>query len=327
MDWHAIGRRILDGGRLTREEGRAALLAPDEELLALIGAAGLLRRRQHGNLVRVHVLENAKSDACPEDCSFCSQSVHYQTEVSRYRMRSVDELVAGAEEAVAKGAVTYCMVTATRGPNPAELETICEATRRIKERFPIRICASLGLLANGQAETLAAAGVDRYNHNLETSRRHFPEVCSSHGFEDRVATIRAAHAAGMEACCGGIMGMGESIDDRLDLAFELAELRVESIPINFLDPRAGTPLGDLPRIDPREALRALALVRLACPEALDVRLAGGREVVLGGLQPLALHVANSIFSDGYLTTGGQGSHRDLEMIREAGFEPEVLAAT
>jgi biotin synthase len=224
------------------------------------------------------------------------------------------------------GAVTYCMVTATRGPRERDLDTVVQATREIKRRHPtLRVCTSLGLLQPGQAERLAEAGVGRYNHNLETSPRYFPEVCTTHSFEDRANTVRSAKSAGMEACCGGIIGLGESREDWIDLAFALRDLEVESIPVNFLDPRPGTPLGDRERLTPRDALRGLALMRLANPKATDIRVAGGREATLGSLQPLALWAANSMFTNGYLTTPGAAPSADHAMILEAGFEPELLA--
>jgi biotin synthase len=325
MDWSAVAERVLAGGELTREEGLAAVAAPgDDDLLALLHAASLVRRRHHGARVRVNVLENARSGACSEDCAFCSQAARAAADVPRYPLRSADEIVDAAARAVEMGAVTYCVVTSLARPSPRDLETIGEAARRIKARWPVKLCCSLGLLDPAQARQLASAGVDRYNHNLETSERFFPEICTTHAWRDRVATVRAAREAGLEVCCGGIVGLGESPDDRVDLALVLRELRVESIPVNFLDPRPGTPLADRPRPTPVECLRALALFRLANPQAADVRAAGGREACLGTLQPLALFVANSLFSNGYLTTPGQGASDDLRMIRDAGLEAEVL---
>jgi biotin synthase len=228
------------------------------------------------------------------------------------------------------------MVTATRGPSNRELETICEATRRIKEKHPLKVCASLGILKEGQAELLREAGVDRYNHNLETSSKNFENVVTSHTFEDRLNTVKMAKNAGMEACCGGIIGMGESVEDWVELAFTLREVGVESVPLNFLNPRPGTPLGDdvakraeagdaRPHLRPQDCLKALAMFRFVHPD-VDVRVAGGREVVLDHMQPLALYAANSLFTEGYLTTGGQGTSRDYDMITQAGFEPEVIEA-
>ena len=215
------------------------------------------------------------------------------------------------------------MVTSTRGPSQRELDVICAAVRRIKADLNINVCTSLGLLSEGQAEQLAAAGVTRFNHNLESSREHFPEVCSTHSYDDRIRTVRAAKAAGMEACCGGIMGMGETFEDRVALAFEVRELEVESIPVNFLDPRPGTPMADETRLSPADCLRALAMFRFVNPSR-DIRIAGGRETNLRQLQALALYPANSLFCNGYLTTPGQGAEADIRMITDAGFRVAEL---
>ena len=325
MNWNELADRVIDGHRITREEAKSIVDAPDTELLAVLHAAYRVRAHHHGNKVRVHVLQNAKSGVCPEDCAFCSQSMKYNNDVEQYGMQSTEELLEGARKAYEKGAVTYCMVTATRGPTWGEVDRICDAVRQIKENYDLDVCASLGLLKEGQAEKLAEAGVDRYNHNLETSSRHFPNLVSTHSFEDRVATVTRAKQAGMEACCGGIIGMGEDKDDWVELAFTLRELEVESVPVNFLNPRPGTPLdrSDPPR--PQECLKALAMFRFVHPST-DVRVAGGREVVLGSMQPMALYAANSFFTDGYLTTSGQGESDDAVMLREAGFEAEVVEA-
>ncbi len=333
-NWNELADRILEGHPISREEALEVVNAPDDELLAILHAAFKVRSRYHGRKVRVHVLQNAKSGVCPEDCKFCSQSLKYNTGVERYKMQEVDELVEGAKAAFEKGAVTYCMVTATRGPNNRELETICEATRRIKETYPLNVCASLGILKDGQAEKLREAGVDRYNHNLETSCNNFENVVSTHSFQDRLNTVKKAKSAGMEACCGGIIGMGETVEDWVDLALTLREVGVESVPLNFLNPRPGTPLGDdvaeraangdgEAHLRPQDCLKALAMFRFVHPD-VDVRVAGGREVVLDHMQPLSLYAANSLFTEGYLTTGGQGTSRDYDMIVQAGFEPEVV---
>jgi len=318
MRWNALAGRVLDGEPATADEALAVLSSSDDELLGLLDAAFRIRLRHHGRNVRLHVLRNAKSGLCPEDCAFCSQSVVHHAEVNRYRLQSADELVAGAHEAHRMGAVKYCMVTATRGPSDRELDTICDAVRRIKAEVPINVCTSLGILKDGQAERLAAAGVTRFNHNLESSRRFFPQICSTHSFEERVATVRRVRAAGMEACCGGIMGLGETPEDRVALALELRALEVESIPVNFLDPRPGTPLAHAPRLSPPDCLRALAMMRFVNPSR-DIRVAGGREVNLRHMQALALYPANSMFVNGYLTTPGAGWEADIRMIADLGF--------
>lgn len=321
--WNDLAERVLDGEPASAAEARAVLHAPDDDLLALLDAAFRVRARHHGRDVRLHVLQNAKSGRCSEDCAFCSQSSRFETGVDTYRLQTVEELVEGARRAHAMGAVKYCMVTATRGPSQRDLDTVCEAVRRIKAEMHINVCTSLGLLKEGQAEQLAAAGVTRFNHNLETSERHYAELCSTHTWEERVATVKRARAAGLEACCGGIMGMGESEDDRLELAFALRALEVESIPVNFLDPRPGTPLGERARLSPQECLRILCMFRFVNPTR-DIRIAGGREVNLRDLQALALWPANSLFVNGYLTTGGAGYERDVRMIEDAGFRVAEL---
>jgi len=322
-DWNDLARNSLAGLVPSRAQALAVLEAPEDELLGLLDAAFRVRQRYHGRDVRIHVLRNAKSGLCPEDCAFCSQSVHFQSGVDRYPLQSVEMLVQGARDAAALGAVKYCMVTSTRGPSDRDLDTLCEAVRRIKAELTIHVCTSLGLLKPGQAERLAAAGVTRFNHNLESSRAYFPAVCTTHAYDERIATVRAAKAAGLEACCGGILGMGESLEDRVGLAFELRELQVESIPVNFLDPRPGTPLEGSPRLSPQDCLRALAMFRFVNPSR-DIRVAGGREVNLRHLQPLALYPANSLFCNGYLTTPGQGPEADLRMIADAGFRVAEL---
>lgn len=318
MKWNKLSDKVLSGDRVTREEALAVLQAPDDELLGVLHAAFKLRLRFWGHRVNIHVLENAKSGLCRENCKFCSQAIGSYSGVDRYQMMSPEQMLEGARNAYELGAVKYCIVTATRGPSPRELETICTAVKKIKEEMPIHICTSLGLLTPEQATELAAAGVDRFNHNLETSREFYPEICNTHTYDDRVNTIKHAKAAGMEACCGGIMGMGETDEDRVQLAMELHELEVESIPVNFLDPRPGTPMEHCERLTPVQCLKALCMFRFVNPTR-DIRAAGGREACLRHLQPLALYPANSIFSEGYLTTSGQGSPADLEMIEEAGF--------
>jgi biotin synthase len=324
-NWNRLVEQSLAGDPPSREDALAVLESAENELLLVLQAAFQVRRHYHGRDVRIHVLTNAKSGLCPEDCAFCSQSVRFETGVDRYQLKPVAALVAGAREAAALGAVKYCMVTSTRGPSERDLDTICEAVRQIKTELNISVCTSLGLLKEGQAERLAAAGVTRFNHNLESSRGHFPKICSTHSYDDRITTIRAAKAAGLEACCGGIMGMGETLLDRVQLAFELRELEVESIPVNFLDPRPGTPLGNQPRLSPQDCLRALAMFRLVNPSR-DIRVAGGREANLRHLQPLALYPANSLFCNGYLTTPGQGPEADLRMIADLGFQVAELVA-
>jgi biotin synthase len=320
--WSELAERSLAGEIPGREEVREVLRAGPGEIPALLEAAFRVRRAHHGLRVQIHVLHNAKLGACPEDCSFCSQSSRHGSPSGEAPIESVEVLVEGARDAARASARRYCMVTATRGPSQRDLDVVCEAARRIKAELEIDLCASLGLLTPEKARRLAEAGVDRINHNLETGPAHFEKVVTTHRYEDRVQTVKHARAAGMEICCGGIVGLGETEDDLLDLAFALRELEVDSVPVNFLDPRPGTPLAPRARPEPTYALKVLCGFRFLHPRA-DLRVAGGREVTLRSLQPLALYPANSIFTSGYLTTGGNQADADHQMIRDLGFEIEV----
>ena len=325
--WPSLADKVLAGVAPTRDEARAVLHASYEDTLGVLDAAFRVRRAYWGRRVSLHVLENAKLGACPEDCGFCSQSARHGSGGSpsgEAPIKDVDELVAGARRAHATRAKRYCMVTATRGPSQRDLDVICEAARRIKAEMDIELCASLGLLTESKAKRLAESGVDRFNHNLETSERHYSQIVTTHSWRDRVETVQLAKRAGMDTCCGGIVGLGESEDDLLDLAFALRELDVDSVPVNFLDARPGTPLAGYPRVEPGYALRALCMFRFVHPRS-DLRVAGGRELTLRALQAMALYPANSIFTQGYLTTGGAAAHADHQMIRDAGFELELAS--
>jgi biotin synthase len=318
MNWSELGRRILAGGQLERPEAVAVLQSPDDELLSLLQAAFEVRKAAFGRRVSLHVIRNAKSGLCSEDCAYCSQSDKADTAIPRHALQTVESIAEGAREAYRLKAMRYCIVTSGRAPAEAELETICAAARTIKRDVPIQICTSLGLLTADQAQRLKAAGVDRYNHNLESSARFYPTICSTHSYGDRVVTARTAKSAGLELCSGGLIGLGETFDDRVDLALALREIGADSIPVNFFDPRPGTALAHREKISVADALRTLALFRFANPRR-EIRVAGGREAVLGAWQGLALYPANSMFTVGYLTTTGQGHSADLAMIQSGGF--------
>jgi len=316
----ARSRSLAVDAAVTRAEALAVLASSDDDLLAVLAAAYRVRHRWFGREMILHVLRNAKSGICTEDCAFCSQSASARTDIERYPVQAVEEIAEGAREAQVAGALRYCVVTSARAPTERELATACEAAKRIKRTHPhLQLCWSMGLLNEAQARRLKAAGVDRYNHNLETSERFFPRICTTHTYADRLATTRAAKAAGLELCCGGLLGMGEDAEDRVDLAFALRRVDADSIPVNLLDPRPGTALEKLPRMTPTEGLRTLAMFRFVHPRA-EVRIAGGREAVLGPLQPLAFYAVNSMFTRGYLTTGGQGLDADRAMVEAIGFQ-------
>jgi biotin synthase len=324
MKYAALADQALAGTAIARSDARAVLHAPAEDLLALLDAAFAVRKAHWGMRVSLHVLENAKLGACPEDCGFCSQSSKHGSPGGEAPMKTADELVAAARRAFATKAKRYCMVTATRGPSQRDLDTICEAAQRIKSEMDIELCASLGILTEAKAKRLADSGVDRFNHNLETSEAHYAKIVSTHTWRDRVDTVRIAKAAGMDTCVGGIVGLGESEEDLLDLAYSLRELDVDSVPVNFLDARPGTPLAGYSKVEAGFALRALCMFRLVHPRT-DLRVAGGRELTLRALQAMALYPANSIFTYGYLTTGGATAEADHQMIKDAGFELELAS--
>ena len=316
--WHALAARVLEGGEIDRSEARAILESSDVELLDLLAAAYRVRHRHFGNTVQLFFLMNAKSGLCPEDCGYCSQSKVSEAEIPRYNLLSAPKLLEAAKLAAERQSKTFCIVISARGPTQREIDFVCKITPEIKNLYGLNICACLGLLTPEQARQLAAAGVDKVNHNLNTSERHYAEVYTTHTYADRVATLEACREAGLQLCSGGIMGMGETHDDLVDMAFELRAMRVESIPLNFLNAIDGTPLEGVNRVSPRDCLRGLAMMRLVNP-ASEIRIAGGREIHLGSLQPFGLYAANSIFVGDYLTTKGQLPEADYKMIEELGF--------
>jgi biotin synthase len=317
-NWNALADRSLAGEALTRDESRAVLAAPDDVLLEQLAAAYRVRRHHHGNRVRLHLLLNAQSRLCPEDCGYCSQSSVSAAEIEKYPMMAHDRILAAAERAAELRAGTFCLVISGRSPGQRVLEKVLDAVREVKARHDLHVCTCLGLLNDAQVRSLEDAGVDQVNHNLNSSERFTGEIVSTHTFSDRQATVERVAATRMKTCSGGIIGMGESHDDVIDLAMSLRELDVKSVPVNFLIPIPGTPLARLSLLDPRYCLRVLCLFRFLLPSQ-EIRIAGGREVHLRSLQPLGLYAANSIFIGDYLTTPGQSARQDYEMIRDAGF--------
>jgi biotin synthase len=325
--WHALADRVLAGQALSRADALAVLEAPDGELLEILGAAYRLRRHFYGDVVKLNFLINAKSGHCPEDCAYCSQSIVSTAKIDRYQLISKDEIVAQAERAVELRASTCCIVISARGPSKRELNGVTEAVREIKERHPgLKLCACLGLVDDAQASELADAGVERYNHNLNTSADFYDSICSTHGHQDRVETVQTVARAGMSPCSGVIVGMGETQEQLVDACFALRDIGAESIPVNFLLPIEGTPLeAQQERLDPRFCLKVLAMFRLVCPDR-EIRLSAGREVHLRSLQPLGLYAANAIFAADYLTEPGQPAEDDWRMIEDLGFTVEELGA-
>src|SRR5262245_7281833 len=318
LNWSSLADRVLNGYSLTAGEALAVLRADDDELLDIMAAAFKIRRRWFGKTVQLYILMIANAGLCPEDCHYCSQSKDSTAEISKYNLLSREKLLDGAKMAAERGSKTYCIVISARGPSEREIQAVEKIVPEIKARHDLEVCACLGLLTADQAKRLAACGVDKVNHNLNTSREFYEQICSTHTYQDRVDTLAAVRAAGLQLCSGGIIGMGERDEDVVQMALSLKELNVESIPLNFLIDIEGTPLAHSQRLTPRYCLKALAMFRLVNPQS-ELRIAGGRELHLGSLQALGLYAANSIFVGDYLTTKGQPAEADYKMIEEMGF--------
>ena len=321
-DYSVFAQRALNDEVLSRSECLHILTTPDEDLLALLHAAFVVRSQYFGKTVRLQMLQNAKSGACQEDCHYCSQSAVSSAAIERYNLLPQRQMVEGARQAVASKAQRYCIVISGRSPLDREIDEIACAVRAIKQEFSIQICCSLGLMNEAQAKRLKTAGVDRVNHNLNTSESFHESICTTHTFQDRLVTIRNARAAGLEICSGGIVGMGESDEDLIDLAMALRDVQPHSIPLNTLHPVSGTPLEHCDHLTPQRCLKILCLFRFLHPRT-ELRIAGGREHNLRSLQPLALYPADSVFVNGYLTTPGAPAPEVWGMIRDLGFTIEV----
>ena len=310
---------LTERRHLTKEEALAVARLPLDDLPALVALAHRVRLAWCGPEVELESLINAKSGACAEDCAFCSQSAHFDTGVEVYPFLDLDEVIGAAKATKEAGATQFCIVVAVRGPSERLLNKVIAAVDAVHETTGLEVACSLGLLDEDQAARLAAAGVRRYNHNLEAPRATFGDICTTHSYDDRIATARLALDAGMELCCGGILGMGETLEQRVDFAFELAELGPCEVPLNFLDPRPGTPLADIEVLPAREALQAIALFRLILPGAW-IRLAGGREKILGELQAMGLYAgANALIVGNYLTTLGREASEDVALLESLGM--------
>lgn len=323
-NWLELADRVLEGYELTDEEALAILDCPDEELLLLLQGAYRIRRTYYGNKVKLNMIINAKSGLCPENCGYCSQSAVSTAPVKTYKMVDKETLLRGAEEAYRLRIGTYCIVASGRSPSEKEIDTVVSAVKEIKERFGLKVCACLGILKPEQAARLKEAGVDRYNHNINTSKEHHPNITTSHTYDDRVQTVETVKEAGISPCSGVIVGMKETKQDVVNMARSLRVLDADSIPVNFLHAVDGTPLEGTNELDPRYCLKVLALFRYMNPTK-EIRIAGGREVNLRSLQPLGLYAANSIFVGDYLTTAGQEKSADYQMLEDLGFEIDFSA--
>ena len=319
MNFVQLAEDVLAGHVLSDEEAMAILECPDEELLPLLHSAYQIRKHYYGNKVKLNMIVNTKSGLCPENCGYCSQSIVSTAPIEKYSMMGKEEILAGAKRAAELNVGTYCIVASGRGPSDRDVNHVAETVKEIKDKYGLKICACLGILKPGQAEVLKEAGVDRYNHNLNTSERHHEAITTTHTYNDRVGTVEKVKGSGISPCSGVIVGMKETKEDVIDMARSLRALDADSIPVNFLHPVDGTPLEGTRELNPRYCLKVLCLFRFINPSK-EIRISGGREVNLGSLQPLGLYPANSIFIGDYLTTDGQESTADHIMLKEMGFE-------
>ncbi|AVM25190.1 biotin synthase BioB [Bacillus pumilus] len=324
LSWEAIAEKALKNEQLTLQEGLDILAADDRELLSMMHAAYQVRFHFFQNKVKLNMIFNAKSGYCPENCGYCSQSVISKAPVERYTMLDRKTIVAGAREALNRKAGTYCIVASGRAPSHRELDEVTAAVKEITETMPLKVCACLGLLNEDKAQRLMEAGVHRYNHNINTHQDHHAHITTTHTYHDRLSTIEKVKQAGMSPCSGVIIGMGETNQQIVEMAFALRAIDADSIPVNFLHAIEGTPLEHQERTHPVTALKVLALMRFVNPTK-EIRVSGGRELNLRTLQPLALYAANSIFVGDYLTTKGQQVQTDHHIIEDLGFEIEKCA--
>jgi len=310
--------KVLSGVRITFAEAEQLLATND--VMALAECANTITRKFNGDVVDVEALINAKSGRCPEDCSFCAQSTFYETGINKYPLLPTEQLVENAKMAKEGGATSFCLVCAYRSPPEKDFEQICDAIVEIKRQVGTEVNVSLGFMTLERARRLKEIGVKRYNHNLEASESYFSKICTTHDFADRVNTAKTVKEAGLELCCGGIIGMGETARQQLELAFSIAELNPDEVPMNILIGREGTPMEDMGIIDPVDVIKAIAVWRFIMPETI-LKIAGGREVHLKDRERLALKAgANGIITGGYLTTGGNAPNKDITMIKEIGLK-------
>lgn len=318
----SLGRKVLDGGDISCDEALALTELEDCDAPILLGIANKIRYYFTGNQVDTCEIINARSGGCTENCKFCAQSDHYITEAPCYSLLSEDQILEAANKAEADGAFRFCIVTSGLGMNgDPDFEQIIRAIRLVGQKTLLNQCCSLGTLGDEHVEALMDAGITRYHHNLETSQNFFKEICTTHTYGERISTIKKVKAAGLQVCSGGIIGMGESWQDRIEMAFLLKELDVDSIPINILNPVQGTALENQDRLKLMDILKTFAIYRLILPDKI-IRFAGGREQNLGELMPLGLLSGiNGMLIGNYLTTSGRGAAKDIETLAGLGFNP------
>ncbi len=309
----------LNNSLLDNKEYEKLLTDSSIDLLEIVSAAYEVRKKYFEKKVHIHIINNAQNGSCPEDCNYCAQGKDATTDIPKYKLKSEEEILEEAKLAYESGAFRYCMVSSGRGPKAKRITQMSDTIKKIKEKYPIEVCLSTGFIDKSMAKELKDAGLDRLNHNLNTSETHYPKICTTHTYQDRMNTLLAAKSANLEVCSGIIVGMGETNLDIISVAKKLRELEAPSIPVNFLIPIEGTPLKTFSDLSPEFCLRVLCVYRFINPKA-ELRVAAGREIHLKSLESLALYPANSLFLEGYLNTMGAEASRVYEMIKDAGFE-------
>ncbi len=316
--YEELVEKSLKSEILSDEHSHRILTSQEIELLPLLDAAYQVRKHFRGKEVMVHIINNAQNGFCPEDCHYCAQAKTSKANIEEYPLKADEEILSEAKRAYESGAFRYCMVFAGRGPSPRRIDVLCTLVKEIKSRYPIQVCISAGLIGDQGAKKLKEAGLDRLNHNLNTSERNYPNICTTHTFQDRLNTLTSAKAAGIELCSGIIVGMGEEVADVIEVAKNLRRLGVKSIPVNYLIPIEGNTVKKFSHLTPEYCLRILCLYRFLNPDS-ELRVAAGREGHLRSMEVMALYPANSLFLDGYLNTKGSSRARTLRMIKDAGF--------
>ena len=315
-----LEKRVLAGKEITFAEAEELYHIDDNNIMPILSSASAITRKYRKDIVNLCAITAARSGLCPEDCAFCAQSMRHHTGLSVYPLISEGEMLKRAEEAQKHSANRFCIVTSGRNVNEKEIEVIARAIKKIKNKFPsLKVDASLGILKEPEIEKLKAAGLDRYNHNLETAESYFPKICTTHTYAERLSTIKLIKKAGIEICCGGIIGLGESNAQRIEFAFSLAELDIDSLPLNFLNPVPGTSLEDIQPPSPFNILKTIALFRFIIPKK-EIRICGGRQVNLRSIQPFIFMAgADAIIIGNYLTTKGSEPQDDLRMLYDLGL--------
>ncbi len=315
-----ITEKVIKGTQIDKSEAYFLSNITVPEVYKLFSSANSIRDYFRGDFIDLCSIINAKSGACPEDCSYCSQSAHYNTKVDVYSLISIDKIIERAKSAKKNGARRFCIVTSGRNiENTEEIKTIAECVSKIND-LGLLPCATLGMLGKEELGLLKKAGLNRYHHNLETSEAFFPEICTTHTYREKVMTIKKAKELGLSVCSGGIFGLGEGWEERIEMAFALKELEVDSVPINFLNPVSGTPLEGKGYLNPIEALKIIAIYRFILPDK-EIRICGGRNLALRTLQPLVfISGADSLLIGNYLTTSGRNPEDDHRTMEDLGLK-------